>query len=91
MNSYYYHTIKYNKHILPFLRFGTSGLVVVVSCVVVVDVVVVVGVVTGRFGVVFIELFIVVFVVGSGGNVGVGVGVGVVGPGVDVMGRISKP
>ena len=54
---------------------------------VVVDVVVVVGVVTGGLGVVFIELFIVVFVVGSGGSVGVGV----VGPGVGVMGRISKP
>ena len=56
--------------------------------------VVVVGVVTGGLGVVFIELFIVVFVVGSGGSVGVGVvgpGVGVVGPGVGVGGRISKP
>ena len=35
----------YNKHILPFLRFGTSGLVVVISGAVVLAVVVVVVVV----------------------------------------------
>ena len=42
----------YNKHILSFLRFGTSGLVVVISGAVVLAVVVVVVVVTSGAGVV---------------------------------------
>ena len=42
----------YNKHILPFLRFGTSGLVVVISGAVVLAVVVVVVLVTSGAGVV---------------------------------------
>ena len=42
----------YNKHILPFLRFGTSGLVVVISGVGELVVVVVVAVVTSGAGVV---------------------------------------
>ena len=44
--------ILYNKHILPFLRFGTSGLVVVISGAVVLAVVVVVVLVTSGAGVV---------------------------------------
>ena len=42
----------YNKHILPFLRFGTSGLGVVISGALVLAVVVVVVVVTSGAGVV---------------------------------------